>query len=570
MGCAMSRATVTAGADPARRPRVRRGLALAPLSDGVLIEGGPSRQVLTGTAASSLLPRLLPLLDGQRSCEQIRAQLSLSAPHLDQLLSLLSQRALLEWVRPDRASAPAPEHVTTYLSRTLSVTANRRSTEDLGDELASATVLLAAPPRLAGSIAADLEETGVGTVTIAGPGQLAGARCEGSGRCVAAVYDDQAGRDAFDEFVTACRDRDLPVLRFSGTADTAEIGPVFYGSDTACVACFRRSQEPAEDGIAGSGVTGILAGLVTSALLAMVLGQAEAIAPRRLLRTWLPSMLTDSYDVVPELDCGCCVGGTAPQDDASRDCLAYEWRMGKVPVALNADGAPSPAERQRLAALLREREDLPSAPRHPLPDQAHVPSPGAAYAGGLDESVLAGMLVRTAGFRPPPDPPGAQAASRRWMASGGNMASVTVYLATETGLFGLPGTLFRYDDIGHEVVSIHADRVPLAEVLAGTGLDAAPTDLVIVLTAAVGRLRKKYRDLAWRLAHLDAGCAAMQLRTVAGGYGLRTTFAAAWPAQLGQTLELDPHSEIVTAVAGISAVPAPGHHRAKGSSPCQP
>ena len=298
----------------------------------------------------------------------------------------------------------------------------------------------------------------------------------------------------------------------------------------------------------------MLPGLVASALLAMLLGLPEAAPLRRLVRISLPSMVTNSYGVIPDLECGRCAGGVPPEDTTSQDCLAYEWLMGRWPVFLTAGSTPSPAEVHRLTVLQRERDGLPSSPRHRLPDQRDVPAPGAAaFPGGLDEFVLTGILVRTAGFRPAADPTGAPPPSSRWMASGGNMASVTLYLVTESDLFGLPGTIFRYDDIEHQIVSVHADRVPLALILAGTGLDAARTDLVIVLVGAVGRLRKKYHNFAWRLAHLDAGCAAMQLRTVAGGYGLRATFAAAWPAELGQALELDPHHEIVTAVAGISA-----------------
>jgi SagB-type dehydrogenase family enzyme len=563
---------------------MRLGLAVAPLNDGLLIEGGPSRQVLTGSAASSLLPRLLPLLDGQRSGEEIRAQLSLGPVQFDRVVSLLGKRALLEWVRPERAAGCGAEHVASYLSRTLNITEDHRSADDLADELASATVLIAAPPLLARPIAADLSETGVGTAIVLRASQVTDALSGATGRYVAAVWDDQANREALDEVVEACQERGLPVLRFSGTAHAAEVGPIFYGPHTACVSCFRRGQGPsgelapdkrsplqpeaAEDGTAGASVTEMLPGLVTSALLAMLLGQPGAAVPlRRLVRISLPSMLTDAYDVVPDLECERCAGGTAPQDITSQDCLAYEWVMGKWPACLTSGSALSPAEARRLIVLQRERDGLPSSPRHRLPDQHDVPAPGAgACPRGLDESVLAGILVRTAGFRPAAaDPSGAQPSNSRWMASGGNLASVTLYLVTESDLFGLPGTIFRYDDIEHQVVSVHADRVPLAQILAETGLDAARTELVIVLAGAVGRLRKKYHNFAWRLAHLDAGCAAMQLRTVAGGYGMRATFAAAWPAQLGQALELDPHYEIVTAVAGISA-PAP--MREEGSPRC--
>jgi SagB-type dehydrogenase family enzyme len=179
--------------------------------------------------------------------------------------------------------------------------------------------------------------------------------------------------------------------------------------------------------------------------------------------------------------------------------------------------------------------------------------------------VLATILARTAGFRPATDAVGRMPSSR-WAPSGGSMASVALYLSTETDLFALPGTIFRYDDIEHQVLSVRADRVTLARILEGTDLDAARTDVAIVLVGAVGRLRQKYDDFAWRLTHLDTGCAALQLRLVAAGYGLRTTFASTWPAHLAELLELDPLREVVTAVAGVCAGPGPHEER---PLPCQ-
>jgi hypothetical protein len=543
--------------DLAPRPRLRRGLVAAPMRDGLLIEGGPSRQLLTG-AASSLLPRLLPLLDGQRTVEEISTELSRDRLQFDQVLRFLSQRALLEWVRPGGPPSFAAAHVGTYMSRTLCVTEGHQSADDCAGELASATVLLAAPPALAEPIAADLSETGIGTVTLIESARVTDALSGTTGCRIVAVFDDQAQPQALEEIAWACRERGLPVLRFGGTASTAEIGPIFYGLDTACVSCFRRGQvtiredwhEPASDDVGR-----MLPGLVTAAALAMVLGQGPAVPPRRLLRINLPSMLTDSYDVIPDLECGHCVGGTPPSDVIARELLAYEWRTGKWPAFLTPGKALSPAEKQRLTALQRERDGLPSSPHHRLPDQIDVPAPDAvAYPRCLDEPVLAGILARVAGFRPATVPPGTTPPDSRWMPTGGNLASVTSYLIAESDPFGLPGTIFRYDDIGHQVASVHADHVPVAQILAGTGLEAANTGHVIVLTAALRRLRKKYHGFTWRLVHLDAGCAAMQLRTVAGGYGMRVTFAATWPAQLGQMLELDPRREIVTAVAAISTL----------------
>jgi hypothetical protein len=83
-------------------------------------------------------------------------------------------------------------------------------------------------------------------------------------------------------------------------------------------------------------------------------------------------------------------------------------------------------------------------------------------------------------------------------------------------------------------------------------LDAACADAAVVLVGEAGRLRQKYGDFAWRLTHLDTGCAALQLHLVSEDYGLRASFASTWSARLAELLDLDRRHEIITAVAALT------------------
>jgi SagB-type dehydrogenase family enzyme len=539
---------------------------MADAQGGMLLEGGPSRQLLAGAASSTLLPRLLPCLDGSRSPAEVAAGLFLALPELEQAIRLLDRCGLIEWVPPDGPAGFAANHVADYMSRTISVTDNCPSAEDYAVELASVTVLLAAPPVLASLIAADLAETGVGRVLPVTAGQPVAQHGPVTGRCVAAVFDDPAEAELLAAAVTAWQEHELPVLRFSAAPGRVEVGPAFCVTETACVPCFRRGQERGEAHTDGSCWTAeaaeaeLLASLVTSALLGMLAQQPPVPSPRRLVTTMIPAGVTEVRDVVPELECPSCSGGIPPRDPVARDLLAYEWRMAKVPAPFEPVSAPRPAERDWLLALQRQREAFAASPRHRLRGGDAVP--GLADGSvGLAEPVLAAILARTAGFRDAADP-----RSRRWAPSGGNMASVAAYLCTEADLFGLPGTIYRYDDLKHQVISTRADPVPLGRILSGTDLKPAGTDIAIVLVGAAGRLSQKYGDFAWRLTHLDSGCAALQLSLVSASYGLPVTFASAWPAGLAELLELDPSREVVTAVAGLAT--AAGQSR-KGVSPCR-
>ena len=247
--------------------------------------------------------------------------------------------------------------------------------------------------------------------------------------------------------------------------------------------------------------------------------------------------------------------------------LAYEWRVRKMPPSFDLVDAPTPARQSYLLSLQRQRDELPTSPCHALPSQPARDWPDSARSNlPIDEDALAGILKRTAGFRSNANTAASRTDNWRWAPSGGNMASVAVYLVTDRDLFGLPGTIFRYDDIGHRVISIRNDVVALAQFLDHTDLDASRTDVALVLVGEAGLLSQKYTDFAWRLTHLDSGCAALQLSLVASCYGMRTAFASTWPAQLSEMLELERHDEVVTAVAGLSADNDP---RREGSPACR-
>lgn len=547
-----------------RQPRLRRGLAMTTAGDSILIEGGPSRQMLSGATAVPLIPRLFQALDGRRCREQLCAELALSGVQLDSVIRLLDEIGLLEWAPPGDSLSFSSEHVAEYMSRTIAIREAYSSTDDLARTLADSTILLVGPLCFVEPIAEDLSETNVGLVKIMTAPEAASALATMTGRCVAAIFDDPAARAVLDLVAAECRHHDFPVLRFYGADDCAEVGPTFCGRSTACMDCFRRSQpangnrdrslNDATIGHPSAELTGVLSSLVTSAVLSILTSQPPAAPLRSLMRTVLSSRSTESYEVVPDLECAYCLGGTPPQDAASRNLLVYEWQFGKVAPSLEPAEATTPAGRGRNIALQRERDSLPTSPRHPLPDQVtgqELKTEGPAR--GIDESLLAGIFVRVAGFHPAEA--GHPDSGRRWAPSGGNLGSVALYLVMDRDVFHLPGKVFRYDDVEHQVISVHIDHVSVSQVLDGTDLDGASVDAVIVLVGDAGRLRQKYGDFAWRLTHLDTGCTALQLHLVAEDYGLRVTFASTWPTQVAELLDLDQRREIITAIAALSVVP---------------
>jgi hypothetical protein len=156
--------------------------------------------------------------------------------------------------------------------------------------------------------------------------------------------------------------------------------------------------------------------------------------------------------------------------------------------------------------------------------------------GTSDESVLSGVLAAVAGLCKPT--PG--------------RTPVDLYLLTEPGWFGgLAVSTFRYDVQGHRLIAARSDPCSLAHALAGTGLDARQAWLAVVLVGRAGQAFREHGELAYRLAHVEAGQAALALAAAAARHGLHLSFAAGWDGRLEGRVDLHPEQELVVAVASI-------------------
>lgn len=78
------------------RARLRTGIEVVPLPDGVvLVNGGPPVR-FRGRAAKEVLVPLLQVLDGELTAEGIAARLGVKSAHVDRALQVLHDHNLLE------------------------------------------------------------------------------------------------------------------------------------------------------------------------------------------------------------------------------------------------------------------------------------------------------------------------------------------------------------------------------------------------------------------------------------------------------------------------------------------
>ncbi|BCJ75389.1 hypothetical protein CS0771_49330 [Catellatospora sp. IY07-71] len=321
-------------------PATAAGLAVVSTGDGLLVEGGRTRRLFTGAAAHELLPVLLPLLDGRTSLAAVAEAAALPVAQLAQAVALLHRSGLLHDGPVDRAD-PAEA----FLSRALAASGSGHQPATVREKLAAATVIVAAADPLGDLIAADLAQSGVGTVTREPTGTAA----------LAVATDDRLAEAAATG---------VPVLRLGGDGDGVELGPLFAGPDTGCPDCFEQVPRPTwSPGAPGAvtaraadstdtGAAQLLSALATAEVISFLTGLSTPVTTRRLHRIGTTDLRRSVYEVTPAAGCETC----AMTGDGL--IARLEWLNRRVPEqARDARSVPTTADL-----------DLATSPRIPLSD----------------------------------------------------------------------------------------------------------------------------------------------------------------------------------------------------------
>ncbi|MCZ7589505.1 MAG: TOMM precursor leader peptide-binding protein [Gaiella sp.] len=208
--------------------------ALAPwcrlVEDGtrVLLEHGGTVVTLEGAAARSLLPRLLPLLDGTRTVEELGAVLGPAiAPAIEKTLALLAENQLL-------AEGPFSLDSDVGAAATYVAAVTRSTTQAAAVEaLEGAQVTVLGKGATADELARQLAAAGIPTLATL---PLEAETDPGSFVVAAPGHDELPALLRVNERALEHREPWLQVLPYDGRFVVA--GPVFVPGASACRACF--------------------------------------------------------------------------------------------------------------------------------------------------------------------------------------------------------------------------------------------------------------------------------------------------------------------------------------------
>ena len=221
-----------------RRPLLAPWYRLVQEPDRLLLEHGGSLVTLEGKAAGLLLPRLVPLLDGTRTVEQIVDQLGPAIePSIRRALTLLDEHGLII----DGQGVPIGSSGEAALFA-AAVAVGTPAPALARERLGQAGVGVAGRSPAAGEVARLLDEAGVGRVERGGP-ELAGAGLD----LLVAAPDRTETELLLDVNSRAVEAEQawLQVIPHDGRV--VVVGPLFLPGRSACHECYRLRRAAASD-----------------------------------------------------------------------------------------------------------------------------------------------------------------------------------------------------------------------------------------------------------------------------------------------------------------------------------
>ncbi|GAB1641476.1 SagB family peptide dehydrogenase [Krasilnikovia sp. MM14-A1259] len=522
-----------------RRPALVQGLVRLDLPDGILFEGGPSRQILRGAATKDLVPAVLPLLDGTLDADGIATRSGLPRPHVDRVIALLYTCGLLE--EGEQAAAVGDPNAALFWSRSLDSSRANRSTSEVLRRLDTARVGVSGSGLLADLVLADLQANGIGAKAVSD------STPEPDYDLVVGV-SDHANAD-LRHMADACAAHHVPFLPLRLSGRGVEVGPYLDPAFTASFADYDRQRraDPIKDdaGELSFPVRAKLAAALGSGQIVGLLARIGTVPVLRgLLRVDLVDWSHRIHVISPIPDS---VGPQVRTTTAGVPlAVCYESSVAFTPRHLLNPKAHQVHYKPGNLALQHESKRWPSAPLLDLAPWASVPpgplrrSSAAKNDGDIALPAIAAVLQRAAGLRPGPS---FEQKVQRWAPTGGNLGSVQLHLLAHR-VEGLTPGVWGYVGDQHALARLR-DQDDLSALGHRSGEPAA----AIVLTAALARVASKYLGFAWRVVHLDAGAAIAQLAYTARAFGLAAHPLPRWDDQcIADLLDLDLDSEPVTGV----------------------
>lgn len=505
-------------------PAMAPGLVVLPTDHGLLVEGGPTRQLLGGDAGGDL--RLVwSALDGSRAVADVALSTGLETRRVHSITSLLYASGLLEDAQDIPEVENFNEQSLLFMRRSIDSSRVNISGAHAAQRLQLATVCLVANDDHE-NLALALQST----LSLVGFGSLQ--------RCDASIPEDATyvivlGSGGRAEAAAGDAARlGVPVLPAQFVGESIYYGPQVHPAYSLSYPDLAQQIAAEERDGTRPDSAAFAAEIIAGEVQTLISRVGHSMAQQALVRLNLTSMKQDRLVAVESTKDG------MP--------LAYAFESSTVfaPRELSSPRDHQVHYKSSNLELTMESMRWPSAPTLHFNIE---PGP----SGTLDSGALSQIIRYAAGNRNGGEPVNGKV--QRWAPTGGNLGSVQAYLIVrnvsglESGGYG-----FQRGDDSLAVLPWVAPDLPLK------GLDTGSA-VSVVLTGALSRVASKYSAFGWRIIHLDAGVASAHLDAAAKDLGFRATTAPVWDEKgISDLLGINPDTEPITAVINISITTSQG------------
>jgi SagB-type dehydrogenase family enzyme len=537
---------------------------LIPTEEGVLIDGGRKLEVLRGPLAISLLPILIPLLDGTRTFSDLLALTpNIPRAHTQELVGRMIRWGIL---KIGNGPLPPPEmrNTLSYLTRY-----DARIDINAARNLLMNKHIIAVCDKNYSTTAGDLLEAlhcnGFRHLEMIEPPDFTPTSIRDDAFAISIVEGDPSSV-VTREFYEALNAASISWLRttINIACGIGEIGPLFYPDSALCLKCLTREQRSSIPGVdlhsrGGLAVwSAILASEITAELLNVSKRGPRSFYRysgdfrRREVKTWpAASTCTCSIGEVSTVSSRALPGALGGSD---RNMLPFHFEEMLVARSDEDESVDHDWLEPRAAKRLTLNSAQIPLPRVEVPLQQQVVdvliSEPRVSGSQLDLAKIATLLALSVGFREK-----SGNTPRRWAPSGGNLGSVEAYLVANC-VPGLRTGVYLYKAEQHALAQLNQRDVDHVQAALGAMRPNAPCQALLVFASSYKRIARKYGPFAYKLLHLDAGAASSQLLLVSTALGLSAECAEEWSEGLmEQALALRPPHEVCTQVFRLALQP---------------
>lgn len=512
------------------KPRVRRGLVTYFESDRVIIEGGPKRQVLGGASATSLLPKMFGLLNGEKTHSEIAEQLQVTEDVVFKVTSLLWTSGIVEEGPPEAARQHIfDEKLADFLSRAGDSTGTNRSWEDAIERLAEVRIEIFGSTKLADSISSELEDP------IKWKFGAGHSPSEDTTLVLLLLEEDSTEHQPLVDW---CWENDLPLLRLKLSGRKAILGPYVNSRFGPCLACLTLEENP-EPISKSEADFQLAASLFVREIISLLSRAVTVTLPAHWKRIDLDSLAASNLSGVSRPGCPRCSAARGAMSSTVSAASSYEASVAMPPKQYADLKAHQMHYKPSNLALQQKFKSWPVARKIHLPEPAlDLLKQKRLFDTPADVSVgnLSILLKTMAGIRFITED-----RVQRWTAAGGNIGSVTAYLIIRDVPDLAPGC-YAYVAESHSLAFLSA----LDESVA-SGPSAS-----LILAGNYLKVASKYSAFALRIVLLDAGCAVGTGLQVSNTIGLKFRVQSRWDDEdLGRALGLDLDLEPLTSLINL-------------------